>query len=77
MGVGIDGEYVNLYKMKGALLAKLNEVEETFKKDDTKESAKRWSEMLTETKSFIDYLVESYRDISENATGRVRVTVRT
>lgn len=73
MDVGIEREYLNLYKMRDALRVKLNDVEETFRKDDVKRSAKCWSEMLTETKGFIDFLVESYRDISKNTTAKSKL----
>lgn len=63
--INTDREYLNLYKMRDDLRVKLNDVEETFRGDDVKRSAKCWSEMLTETKCFIDFLVESYRDISK------------
>lgn len=66
--VGIEREYLNLYKMRDALRVKLNDLEETFRKDDVKGSAKRWSEMLTDTKGFVDFFVESYRDISKKTT---------
>lgn len=70
MDVSIDQEFLNLYKIKDSLHAKLNVVEKTFKKGDVKESAKCWSEMLTETRDFMNFVLESYCDISKD-TGRV------
>lgn len=62
--VTVNQEILNLEKMMDSLRTKLNVVEKAFEKQDVGEMSKFWSEMLLETKVFVDFLFESYRDIS-------------
>jgi len=48
------------------LRAKLHDVKTVLEKGEIKESSKCWSEMLTETKAFMDFLLQSSRDISKD-----------
>lgn len=62
----VHQEILSLDKTIDALRKKLHLVEKTFKKNNTVESSKCWSEILTETKVFMDFLLESYTDLSKN-----------
>lgn len=48
------------------LRAKLHDVKTVLEKGEIKESSKCWSEMLSETKAFMDFLLQSFRDISKD-----------
>lgn len=62
----VSQEILNLDKMMASLQKQLYLVEKTFKKDNVVESSKCWSEMLSKTKAFMDFLLESYIDLSNN-----------
>lgn len=61
----VNQETLNLGKMLDSLNEKLSVAEKTFDKNDVVESSKRWSEILLETKNFVDFALESYRDLSK------------
>lgn len=62
----VNQEILNLDKTIDSLRKKLHLVEKTFKKNDTVESSKCWSEILSETKVFMGFLLESYNDLSKS-----------
>lgn len=62
----INQEILNLDKIMASLHEKLRIIENTFKNNDIVESSKSWSIVLSETKVFIDFLLESYNDLSKN-----------
>lgn len=64
LDVTVNQEILNLEKIMDSMRTKLNVVEKAFEKGDVGETSKLCSEMLSETKEFIDILFESHRDIS-------------
>lgn len=67
MSVSVNQEILNLDKMADSLHEKLDLVRKTLKKKgDVKGSSRRWSEMLEEARGYIDFLLESYCDLSKN-----------
>lgn len=63
----VNQETLNLGKMLDILNGKLSVAEKTFENNDVVESSKRWSEILLETKNFVDFALESYRDLSKES----------
>lgn len=62
--IALNQDMLNLKRKMDFLRIKLNNVKTVLKKDDVKESSKCWSEMLLETKNFMDFLLESFHHIS-------------
>lgn len=62
----INQEILNLDKMMASLRKKLNVAEKAFKNNNVDESSKIWWEILSETKMFVNFLLESYTDLSKN-----------
>lgn len=60
----INQEYKNLEERLDILRKKLDFLEKTFEKRDVEELTKCWSEILLKTNNYIDFVLESYRDIS-------------
>lgn len=60
----INQEYKNLEERLDILREKLDFLEKTFEKRDVEELTKCWSEILLKTNNYIDFVLESYRDIS-------------
>lgn len=65
MHTTVNQEILNLEKSIDSLHRTLHNVEKTFEKGNVEESSKCWSEMLSEIRIFIGYMVESYNDISK------------
>ncbi|KAF0767286.1 DUF4455 domain-containing protein [Aphis craccivora] len=63
LNVTTNQEILNLEKIFDSLQTKLNIAKKTFEKKDIVALSKCWSEILSETTSFIDFVVESYQDI--------------
>lgn len=66
LDASIRQEYTNLDDKMVFLYEKLSFLEKAFENNDVAESSKCWSEILLETRTFIKFLLESYRDISKN-----------
>lgn len=63
LNVTVNQEILNLEKMLDSLHTQLNIAKKTFENNDVVELSKCWSETLSETNAFIDFVVESYKDI--------------
>ncbi|XP_050057142.1 uncharacterized protein LOC114122403 [Aphis gossypii] len=63
LNVTTNQEILNLEKILDSLQTKLNIAKKIFEKKDIVALSKCWSEILSETTSFIDFVVESYQDI--------------
>lgn len=73
LDVSIRQEYTNLDNKMAFLDEKLRALEIIFENNDVAEASKCWSEILPETRIFVGFLLESYRDISKNShLGSVR-----
>jgi len=66
LNVTTNQEILNLEKIFDSLQTKLNIAKKTFEKKDIVALSKCWSEILSETTSFIDFVVESYQDIRKS-----------
>ncbi|KAE9527257.1 hypothetical protein AGLY_012955 [Aphis glycines] len=63
LNVTTNQEILNLEKILDSLQTKLNIAKKIFEKKDIVALSKCWSEILSETTSFIDFVIESYQDI--------------
>lgn len=66
MVVTVNQEILNLDNNMAYLRDKLNNIEKTFKNNNVVESSKSWSKLLSETKVFTNFLLESHNDLSRN-----------
>lgn len=66
LNVTTNQEILNLEKVLDSLHTKINIAKKIFEKKDIVALSKCWSEILSETTSFIDFVVESYQDIRKN-----------
>jgi len=71
LNVTVSQEILNLEKIMDSLHTKLNAAKKTFEKNDVVELSKCWSEILSETNAFIDFVVESYTDIRKKYYNRI------
>lgn len=72
LNVTVSQEILNLEKMLDSLHTKLNVAKKTFEKNDVVELSKCWSEILSDTNAFIDFAVESYKDIRKKYYNRIK-----
>jgi len=65
LNIAVCQDILKLERDMDYLRIKLRAVNTVFEKKDVKESSKCWSEMLSETKKFMDFLLNSFHDISK------------
>jgi len=65
LSVTVNQEVLNLEKMLDSLIMKINVAIKTFENKDVMVLSKCWLEILSETRAFTDFVVESYQDISK------------
>lgn len=66
LDITIKQEYTNLEEKLEKLRKKVNFIEPIFEENNVNKLSKCWSELLVETNGFIDFVLESYQDISKN-----------
>jgi len=66
VNIAVGRDVSKLEKNMDFLRAKLHDVKTVLGKGEINESSRCWSEMLSETKAFMGFVLQSFRDISKH-----------